>query len=341
MSSINSFLSKFTQWVDKTSVLPKSSRNKLAPSFRKAILTELPKRDDWRTVQLRSFDNILRLQIDYRQDIQWVVSNHKDKLVVAAPIPAWRGTWKAVSKDVHVESIIDDFFHFASQYIARSALTETIGAIALVYNKSYDYRTASLTHSSSFRSTDLQENLRLAIGCNNKQLPVSSNKQREFVAWLRAINGLDPYINRAIYQYWRATSLSEYDFSVDAITALDNVSSIAAEFTSNRLGIHSGNRSMLGDIFNFTKYDQKLLAKLYELRCTFGAHPSSTKWWDFNEIYDDELNQFYYLIKRLLWGLCQAEQSSRVVEPNPSSWSDWFMIHSEMLLESIWFTKIS
>src|SRR5579864_1934948 len=71
-----------------------------------------------------------------------------------------------------------------------------------------------------------------------------------------------------------------------------------------------------------------------------GAHPPATKWWDFAELYDSELKDFWQLSKRLLRALCSRESTAPTVISNPTSWSEWFVQNAEMLLKVAWFTGI-
>ena len=86
--------------------------------------------------------------------------------------------------------------------------------------------------------------------------------------------------------------------------------------------------------------DQRLIDHLYNLRCDFGAHPSSSKWWDFAEIYDEDIDAIRDSVKRMLWRLCQIENLNRVVEPFPEQWSYWFRQNALLVYDAVWFTKI-
>ncbi len=154
------------------------------------------------------------------------------------------------------------------------------------------------------------------------------------------INGLDPLINRAIYQYWRAIALLEANFWEEAVTALDGVTSIAGEFTQQRLGATGNPRQSLMTTLKLSAEDQWFIDHLYNLRCDFGAHPSRAKWWDFAEIYEEDIDAIRESVKRMLWRLCQTESIHRVIDPFPKEWSSWFQQNALMVLDAVWFTKI-
>ncbi len=166
-----------------------------------------------------------------------------------------------------------------------------------------------------------------------------NSKFREFLTWVHLINGLDPFIHRAIYQYWKATALY-WNFCEEAVTALDGVTSIAGEFLQQRFGVQGNPRQSLMTTLQLSAEDQRLIDHLYNLRCDFGAHPISSKWWDVAEIYDEDIDAIRDSVKRMLLRLCQIENLNRVVEPFPEKWSYWFRQNALLVYNTVWFTKI-
>src|SRR5699024_12559277 len=64
---------------------------------------------------------------------------------------------------------------------------------------------------------------------------------------------------------------------------------------------------------SITKYN---LDRLYLLRCRFTAHPSKSKWWDFNEIYEDEIETIKYSIRKLLITYLKYENNNKEIKKN-------------------------
>jgi hypothetical protein len=346
MSQIGPFVSEFCRWAGENG-LPENRRARLASGLRRAIVVVLPERDGNAEVIIRPLDNSYSLSSSYESEEIWLYHATHNKLVSGVVAPAWRSGWRRISRDEDVADTISDFFHFAAQYVARSRVVNLIGAIALTHGRACEFRYAGLQFFGigpntpfptvqAARLTALQTE-DYAIGNAPRQ---NSRKQAEFEKWVRAINGLDPYIHRAIYQYWKATALIESHFWEEAITALDGVTSIAAQFAQQRLGAGSNARSSMGSLLGLSIKDREDLNHLYNLRCDFGAHPSRSKWWDFSEIYDQELDFLMGASKRLVWRLCKAEMKNRVVEPSPKVWSNWFSENALMILESVWFSHI-
>jgi hypothetical protein len=141
-----------------------------------------------------------------------------------------------------------------------------------------------------------------------------------------------------VYQYLRALKLEENDHYEESVTALDGVVAVALQFAREALGWTSRRDETLERLVG--RGDAKLLARLYELRCAFGAHPSCGKWWDFSEIYDEELDEFPEVITRLIRSAAMLERRNRSVESNPGSWADWFEENCHTLWRSAWFDHV-
>jgi hypothetical protein len=229
-----------------------------------------------------------------------------------------------------------------------------LGALAATFGCACEFRYSGSSHTyvigdnspfcniESVRANSIEQE-----GLSSEKVFISSKSSlhRELNVWMRTINGLDPYIHRAIYQFWKVTtlwhtSLEKPNLCEDVITALDHVASVAAQFSCERISGSGNPRQTLAATLGMSGNDQRLLNHLYELRCDFGAHPSRSNWWDFAEIYENDIELLYDTVKRLLWHLCQAEKQYRTVEMHPQSWSTWFQQHSAMVLNAVWFTHI-
>lgn len=86
--------------------------------------------------------------------------------------------------------------------------------------------------------------------------------------------------------------------------------------------------------------DADALDRLHDLRCSFGAHPAASNWWDFAEIYGDAVDLLFDSAQRVIGSISDLERLHRSVDPDPTSWSCWFEENSEMLLEAVWFTRV-
>jgi hypothetical protein len=143
-----------------------------------------------------------------------------------------------------------------------------------------------------------------------------------------------------VFQFWRAKALWMKGFSEEAITALDSVSAVAAEAVQLwHLSSQPPSRRDVGSRLGMSGKAPAQLERLYLLRCGFGAHPPISKWWDFYEMYEGELEEYFHLQRKLLRKLATLESIHRRIDPEPRVWSAWFVENAEMLLDVVWFTR--
>ena len=266
-----------------------------------------------------------------------------DRLVLGAVGPAWRGIRK-VSRDPDAAELVDNFMHFASQYVIRSRIVRIQAAFALTFDVACDFRGADFSQIAVASGSPFPD-IESAQRHFRNELPMTkirgSRRLRELTAWVNMLNPLDPYIHRALFQFWRSCALANADFWEDAVSALDGVTAVAAEALQDWRSLSAlPNRQGTGAAFGLSAEDQFQLEALYRLRCAFGAHPAPSKWWDFGEMYNSDLDVFWSVSRRLIRGLCLQETAVRRVDPEPGRWSHWFVRHANLLLDLVWFTRL-
>jgi hypothetical protein len=84
----------------------------------------------------------------------------------------------------------------------------------------------------------------------------------------------------------------------------------------------------------------KQLRSLYLLRCEFSAHPAQSKWWDFSEIYDEDIDDLKDVAKIILIKFLMYKNSHRIIQPNPDKWSQWFFQYADIIFDAVWFHKL-
>ncbi|MBM4048130.1 MAG: hypothetical protein FJ279_23760 [Planctomycetes bacterium] len=342
---LNQFIARFCDWASKGHI-PRRSQAKLSQALRKAVHDILPAYDGWRDIWLRPLSDTAKLSFQFDSDDIWAYPGLNGNLIVGVVTPSWRRRWKTASRDEYICDLIDSFFHFASQYVARSRIASVIGAVALTYGNASDFRsegidTIPVCGDIAEAKRHSMSHGRFPIRCDPRAS--GQGRTRELLMWIRELNGLDPYIHRAIYQFWKATALCKGEFWEEAIGAFDSVNEVADQFVKDLLRLSEDPRDKgdrLQEHLGISKEDGNAVKRLYLLRCDFSAHPARSKWWDFQEIYDDDIDALREVAKRVLWHLSQAEKAHRKVEPYPRAWSDWFLRNSSMLLDAVWFDRL-
>ena len=319
---------------------PSRIRKKLPTALRK-LPAWLARRDHYQDIILRTLNNDGNLKVNVGTSTAWVYSSG-NRLVLGAVGPSWLRV-RNFSSDPDIDDLIDDFVFFAGQYAVRSHLVAAIGGLTLSYGVAVDFRHADLRRISvgpqnPVKSVDAGRQRYEA------ELPPSfsrsSRRSRELTVWLKRLNPCDPIVHRALFQYWRARSLWNTDFGEETITALDGVTSVASD-ALRVFGGHTkrASRSEVAAALNLSSEDGLALERLYELRCLFGAHPPTSKWWDFSEMYEDDFDYYFDLCRRVITKVVHLEIKHRRVDFVPSAWSIWFAANANMLFDTIWFSK--
>lgn len=327
-NNICSYYTKLGETTDKVAMI-KNTLDKI-------VMDELPNRDKDSLFVVRDLTNSNQLNINFIEKNLYV--SHKDnRLFVGVKVPCWKRGWRNICDDEMISDDIDMFFHLSTQYIQRSYQINLIMAILLSYDRICDFRGTFYMESlykylSDFRSfiDSTKEGVTTEI--------------HELKYYLSMINSLDSYVNRANCYFIRANELYRSSFFEDAITNLDNTIDIIIQFVKCTKKLPTMKRCKMIEVLS-KEFDVNLdkiskLETLYLLRCRFSSHPAQSKWWDFSEIYEDEIEEIFEIVKFTLIKFYQYEINNRRVNPNPQLWSEWFYNHADMLYDSVWFHKL-
>lgn len=305
----------------------------------KAVEQELPLRDNYQTFQIRNICNSKGLNVSYNSPyLMCKYSKVKRSLLIGTLAPAWSRGWGKISKDEFVVDQIDGFFYFANQYIYRGYQINILGAIALTYGRHCDFRGNEIMMYRLPFSDSAYNSFR-----NN--IPVMHNKKnRLFSYYIDLINAFDPFVNRVLYYYIRSLSLLADRYDEEAITAADNAVDVICQAIKQQKQIPTKARTDMYNIIqteiNLSSGTVEQLKNLYQLRCGFSAHPAQSKWWDFSEIYENDIEAIMYSVKTTVIKFLIFERNNRKIEKVPSCWSDWFMDNCETIYDAVWFHRL-
>jgi hypothetical protein len=342
VDNADKLISAFSQWGHNVH-LPQRTIRRLPATLREIIYKELPKRDKIFDYVERDIANSDNLKCAIAQNDVWLYPDkEKEYLKIGTLFPYWDRGLRSLCKDEIAIDHIKSFLFFASQYVGRSKMINVLGAIALTYHRSCDFR----GHSMSRRTVGEIKNGFYACSFedvfDSTLLPMHvTGKERQLHAWCRLLNALDPYINRLLFNYIKAVGLEEKGFDEEAIVALDNSVDVIVQLIRERQRGIMGNRiGILEAKLRLSKSDISTLENLYQLRCCFGAHPSLSNWWDFSELYGDVFDRYFFTVKKLIYKAAYFEAANRIVERRPDKWSEWFKQNAMMLWDAVWYHKI-
>jgi hypothetical protein len=125
--------------------------------------------------------------------------------------------------------------------------------------------------------------------------------------------------------------LLEHEFIEDAFVNMDCIASLARR-RNLELGGSKNDLSRL----NIGDQQVQMIDSLHRLRSEFAAHPSMAKWWDFPELFSDDLDKFMDLSLSLILQIAKSYSTEKYVEQTfsgitnaPSEFHDCF-----------WFNRI-
>ncbi|WP_371397238.1 hypothetical protein [Fretibacter rubidus] len=338
--SAEQFISKVCQYGTKNQYVSKSAGKSISKRVRTFVYDELPKRklaSTYNTRPLKNCDNlVLHFDLDRTSAFQY-----DNRLWVMSRTPDWtRGLRKSFPDD-SMYYYISCFFHFAQQYTSRACFVQVIGSIALTYQiPTHFYSDISqsyFTRNGILSDTEIRSKYSL-----DKKHKMDSSRQKMFLRLCDQINGLDPYVHRALFNYVRGLELRQSGFDEEAICAFDKVVDVVCQFFTNlKKPATAFSREDLKIILELSEQEATIATRLYKLRNYFGAHPAQSKWWDFSEIFDeDELDEFQKFTARLIIKFVHFESQNRTIDKNPNDWSNWFVMNWNVLWNSIWFEKL-
>ena len=331
----NEFKSKYCSYYCSFESL-KDKLSLFKNAFDKAIGYELPSRDDKQLFLIRDFTNSEGLQLNFcAGNLLCSYSDEEKKLYVGTLSPLWKRDWCGVSKDTFVSDQIEGFFYLVNQYIYRSSQINLIGAIALAYDRCCNFRGDSLSESVMPDHESVYNDFFNKIYFNE------TNRSKTLLHYLKVLNALDPFINKAICYYTRALDLKEHNFDEESITCADNMVDTIFQAIKQQLRLPTMQRKDMNEIIEkeilISKSTTEKLDNLYQLRCHFSAHPAQSKWWDFSEIYDTNIDAIMDSVKTILVKFCMYERNHCRIQRNPEKWSEWFIQNSDILFDAVWF----
>lgn len=332
---IEQFKNKYFQYYNSIK-FPTSKMKLLKNALNKALEEELPLRDKLALIIIRDFANSHNLKINVKRLKLACRYDKKEKTLLIGTVgPAWNRGWNGISGDKVVSDQINRFFYFANQYIHRSMQINLIGAIALTFNLDCDFKGHTIHEIIFPYGISKYEEFWGSV-----PMPVSQRNHR-LIKYLDLINSLDPYVNKAIYYFTRALSLRRDGFHEEAITALDNMVDTIFQSIKERLQLPTMQRKDMScyvmDQLHVSNGVLKSLTDLYQLRCSFSAHPAHSNWWDFYEIYDQDIEAIMSTAKLFLIKYFLYEKQHRIIDNNPEKWSQWFYNHCDTVLDAVWF----
>jgi hypothetical protein len=334
---VTRFVSDFCVWADGAG-MPQDSRRYLPVAVRRALVEDLPSRDDQERIVTRPLARSRGLKVWHLSETQAFVTGADDQVFGIVRAPLWFGGWNEVAGwDYFIQDSLWHFFFRTANYVARSRMLNGLVAIALTYRLGCDVRYMEMKE----RTVPVGEAMTpyLASSALLTQGLRANSRSRMLSFWLAQVNALDPWVHRMSFHYVRAMRLFNDNYWEEGITALDSAISVASQFVRDRMKIRSAApRTALASFAGLSRAQTNQLADLYQLRCFFGAHPAQGGWWDVQDHYAEYVADTLESVERVVREVLVAERSTSIVPPEPATtWSDWFLGCCHVLGPAVWF----
>lgn len=330
--------SRILAWADKCKI-PNDCRRALSASV-DAMLVELATRDEWASVKTIQLAGTEGLSINLRAS-RWRVFPCANFLSMATVGPGWSNAWRQILRDDLAYDQLTWFLHYAEQYVHR-------GLVAKVLMAAWD-RDRRILHP--FASAGMQRTYYPDRAKPAKKAILDAAEADATRAWGDAMrstpatsvwveaNLLDPCLHQAVFHFIRGESLLRNDFELEAIVAFDcAMQAIKALLCRGGMLTNKSSRSDLCDALDLGA--KGLIASdAYFLRNKIGAHAGGWRWWDSGEITENLAPEESKLVRRALSKATRLEPAIRMVDPNPASWSNWFLTNFDTLWDAVWFDR--
>ncbi len=326
-AKLNEFYSSYRRYSEHH--ISEKHLNKLVPCLKRCVAS-LSERDNSEIFEVREIDT--KPLIEYCGDHSFLGlynwGGDDKSFVIGVKGPFWKRGWRKVINNEELYDHVSWFFHFANQYVTRGRAIESLGALSLTFDETFEYiGSPRISERSFLNSTPL-----------NFPCDFDNDKYAIFDNWINKINGMDPFIQRALYFYFRFIDLRNHGYFDEAITALDKVIDIGHKFLLERK--LECRRDDFVKFYSLEEDIQNWVNQIYEVRSLFGGHPSNTKWWDSEELYGEWLDESSPFIKQFLSAMFDYENNNRLIEKNPLLWSEWFKQNCMTIYNSVWFHKL-
>jgi hypothetical protein len=305
------------------------------------VFNELPARDAWAEVMTVGLADTRGFGLGIG-GLTWRAFPCRDMLAVATIVPGWARGWRRVITDDLSYDHLTWFLHYARQYMHRSHVAKVLMA-------AWDRDDRVLHPFGPMGMSQLygpylpigtpRSMLEAAVRAAREQLGEPAADVRSRSVWATA-NTLDPDLHQAIFHFLRGQSLMQGEFELEAVVALDcSLQAITTLLVKARVATNRTSRAELCGLLGLGRSAAQAASEGNDLRNSIGAHAGGWRWWDSGEVTEELIPVLSRTVRRAIGKAAAMEPSIRQVDPSPASWSDWLLIHFDMLWEAVWFDR--
>ncbi len=271
---------------------PKRYRESLKANWYTGVQNRLGEYKGKRFVERRRVLSETGIRLRWSDESR-MIYNEGDSLWVASAVPPWRQGWAGHIKNEEIRDLVSNYVHFITQFWHRCNVTPVLVYIWYRYNEPAEWVGSSPVHAQAFSGEQFGSNQR----------------DKRITAFLRQVNCHHPLVHNACYHYLRMRQLLARDFVEDALVNMDCIASLA-----RKRNLELGGPGTDLSRFNIHANQTLKVNRLHELRNEFAAHPSMTKWWDFSEMFSDDIEEYVDLSLALILQVAKSYSGEKPVE---------------------------
>lgn len=331
--------SRIMAWVDR---LAPSAKDRAAMSRSvDLVLDELPARDKWAEVMTVGLAGTEELAMGIRGPT-WRAFPCRNMVAVSTIVPGWAKGWRGIIADDISYDQLTWFLHYARQYVHRSHVAKVLMA-------AWD-RDGLVLHPFGPTGTSQLYGPHLPLGTPKSMLDAAARLMREQLGepvadmrtrsvWATA-NTLDPDLHQAIFHFLRGQSLTKGDFELEAAVALDcALQAIKTLLVKGGVATNRTSRQELCMLLGLGHAAAQAAFEANDLRNSVGAHAGGWRWWDSGEVTEELIPILTRTVRRAIGKAVAMEPQIRQIDPTPESWSNWLLIHFDILWDTVWFDR--
>ena len=331
--------SRIMAWVDRLS--PSSPDRAAMSRSVDLVLDELPARDAWAEVMTVGLAGTEGLTLSISGP-NWRAFPCRDMLAVSTIVPGWSRGWRNIITDDASYDQLTWFLHYARQYVHRSHVAKVLMAAwdrdGLVLHPFGPMGTSQL-YGPYLPVGTPKSMLDAAARLVREQLGVPKADVRSRSVW-SAANTLDPDLHQAIFHFLRGQSLMHKEFELEAAVALDcALQAITTLLVKAGVATNRTSRQELCTLLGLGRSAAQAAFEANDLRNSVGAHAGGWRWWDSGDVTEELIPVLTRTVRRAIGKAAAMEPGIRQVDPSPRSWSDWLLVHFDMLWNTVWFDR--
>ena len=312
------------------------------------LMNEFARIDDtWRVARSVLLPDTEELSLDFDDEL-FKAKKYKEGIVVSTITPRWAKAITNVTSNSITGVRFGDFLYFVEEYIHQASVITVVFYLACEHGyTSYADRILP-SHSYYDDGRPFVDNRTALDEMSNKYNQYTPIDTQELVAedseWISCLlaNGLNPFVQEAMYHFITAKRLLKNNFFVEAIGRFSNVLECIRKYIVEiDKSIVDLSYKGIAEHLGCNEFDQETAKVLCFARNHFSGHPGGWWWWDFKAVFSKDFLEIEDFVKRILIQMIELEKRNDTTDRSQMRWSEWLWDNFKYLWNTVWFEKLT